>query len=179
MTVFHKCRGFFKFDLSLLFITILALSSFPCFLKNVIYNIFNGLSHFLKDPYLFHGLFFLCRVKKQRSAIPACCSQDLAYKLGKTHMHYWRQKFYMPKMAGAFARSSTAGLTAQARVYHAKSCIHQSHFNGKTVIIVCISSYDSCDTHFPEFFRRNKSESDLFYSFWGCNYHNLHLHSIF
>jgi len=122
--------GFFKFDLSLLFIAILALSSLSCVLENLIDNIFNGLSHFLKNPYLstvsFSGWDQEAKLHNFCMSLSGSCVSTLQ----NPHALQAQQVQYA-RMTGALACSSAAGLTSQTRIYYTKSCIHHPISIGK------------------------------------------------
>jgi hypothetical protein len=75
----------------------------------------------------------------------------------------------MAEVAGTFSGPAAAGSTAQAGINNTQPWIHQPHFNGKTIIIVCVCCNDLNYAHLPKFLRRDEAETDLTNSLGNCH----------
>ncbi|VVB87424.1 Uncharacterised protein [uncultured archaeon] len=175
---FNISGGFLELDFRLFFAAVLAHPCLPCFLEHFTDDILYRLSHFPQGFYLFQIFRFLVRGQEQCPAFPAGSTEYLAYKFCKTDMYHGCNELYMPEMTRTFTCPAAACFAPQTRVNYAEFGVHKTHLDGKTVVIICISSYDTRDAHFPEFLGGNQSEFYFFYSFWGCCCHDFLLHRI-
>ena len=97
----------------------------------------------------------------ETGAVPADCSQDFSYQFGETHVNYGSDEVDMAEVAGTFTGPTAAGSTAQAGIDDTQPWIHQPHFNGKTIIVVCICCNDLDHAHLPKLLWRDETEADL------------------
>jgi len=58
---------------------------------------------------------------------------------------------------------------AQAGIYDPQPWIHESHLNGKAIVVVCISGDDLDHAHLPKLLRRDEAEAYLADSLGNCH----------
>ena len=105
----------------------------------------------------------------ETGTIPADGPQDFSYQFSKTHMNHGSDEIYMAEVAGTFSGPTAAGSTAQAGVNNTQPWIHQPHFNGKPIIIVCVCCNDLDYAHLPKLLGRDEAETDLTNSLGNCH----------